>query len=45
MPDGAERTTIFDAFARFYDADYRDYVDDFDLVLTLAQRLGIRFWS
>ena len=40
MPDGSASTTIFDAFARFYDADYRDYVDDFDLILTLAQETG-----
>jgi SAM-dependent methyltransferase len=33
-------TTIFDAFARYYDADYRDYVDDIDLILTLAAETG-----
>lgn len=40
MPEGSASTTIFDAFARYYDADYRDYVDDFDLILTLAQETG-----
>ncbi len=40
MSDGSASTTIFDAFARYYDADYRDYVDDFDLILTLAQETG-----
>lgn len=40
MSDGSASTTIFDVFARYYDADYRDYVDDFDLILTLAQETG-----
>ena len=40
MPHGSASTTIFDVFARYYDADYRDYVDDFDLILTLAQETG-----
>ena len=40
MSDGSASTTIFDVFARYYDADYRDYVDDFDLILTLAQEIG-----
>jgi ubiquinone/menaquinone biosynthesis C-methylase UbiE len=40
MSDSSANATIFDAFARYYDADYRDYVDDFDLILTLAQEIG-----
>jgi ubiquinone/menaquinone biosynthesis C-methylase UbiE len=40
MPHDTASTTIFDAFARYYDADYRDYVEDFDLILTLAQETG-----
>lgn len=40
MPHGSASTSIFDVFARYYDADYRDYVDDFDLILTLAQEIG-----
>lgn len=40
MPHDSASTTIFDAFARYYDADYRDYVEDFDLILTLAQETG-----
>ena len=30
----------FDRFARFYDADYRFYDEDIDLVLELAQQAG-----
>ena len=30
----------FDAFARFYDGDYRDYTDDIALVVQTAQRAG-----
>ena len=30
----------FDAFARFYDDDYRDYADDIPLVLQTAQTVG-----
>lgn len=30
----------FDAFARYYDADYRNYDDDIDLILTLAAESG-----
>lgn len=30
----------FDAFARFYDQDYRNYVDDIPLVVDLAQESG-----
>lgn len=33
-------TTNFDAFARFYDDDYRDYADDLPLLLDLAQETG-----
>lgn len=33
-------TTIFDRFARFYDADYRHYQDDIDLILDLADQTG-----
>lgn len=40
MSDSLARPTIFDAFARYYDADYRDYVDDIDLILTLAAERG-----
>ena len=32
----------FDAFARYYDADYRNYDDDVDLILTLAAESGDR---
>jgi len=31
-------STLFDRFARFYDADYRHYQDDIDLVLDLADQ-------
>lgn len=30
-------TSLFDRFARFYDADYRDYDDDLGLILELAE--------
>ena len=30
----------FDAFARFYDGDYRDYTDDIPLVLQTARTAG-----
>ncbi len=30
----------FDAFARFYDGDYRDYIDDIPLVLKTARAAG-----
>lgn len=30
----------FDAFARFYDDDYRDYFDDLGLILDLAEEQG-----
>jgi SAM-dependent methyltransferase len=40
MPDSLARATTFDAFARYYDADYRDYVDDINLILTLAAESG-----
>ena len=30
----------FDAFARFYDGDYRDYTDDIALVVQTAQKAG-----
>ena len=30
----------FDRFARFYDADYRFYDEDIDLVVELAQQAG-----
>ncbi len=30
----------FDAFARFYDGDYRDYVEDLQLVTDLVQESG-----
>jgi SAM-dependent methyltransferase len=33
-------TSIFDRFARFYDADYRHYQDDLDLILDLADQTG-----
>ena len=33
-------TSAFDAFATYYDADYRDYDDDIDLILTLAEECG-----
>lgn len=31
---------LFDRFARFYDADYRDYDDDLDAILQLADECG-----
>jgi SAM-dependent methyltransferase len=40
MAESSASTSVFDAFAHYYDADYRDYVDDLDLILTLAQETG-----
>ncbi len=40
MSDHAAQPTPFDGFARYYDADYRDYTDDLDLILTLAAEAG-----
>jgi SAM-dependent methyltransferase len=40
MAQGPARAAIFDAFARYYDADYRNYDDDRDLILTLAAETG-----
>lgn len=34
------RAATFDRFARFYDADYRHYQDDIDLILDLAEQTG-----
>lgn len=34
--------TDFDAFAPFYDADYRDYDDDLQMIVDLAQSAGER---
>lgn len=31
---------LFDRFARYYDGDYRDYRDDIDLILALADEYG-----
>lgn len=40
-PDGFLQTPqSFDAFARFYDDDYRDYFDDLGLILGLAEEQG-----
>jgi SAM-dependent methyltransferase len=39
MPSQAD-STLFDRFARFYDADYRHYQDDLDLILDLAEQTG-----
>ena len=36
MPMTATPSAPFDAFARYYDADYRNYDADVDLILTLA---------
>jgi SAM-dependent methyltransferase len=36
MAQSTAHTAQFDAFARYYDADYREYSDDVDLILTLA---------
>lgn len=35
-----ERADLFDRFARFYDGDYRDYDDDLDAILQLAEEAG-----
>jgi SAM-dependent methyltransferase len=40
MSGNLAQATTFDAFARYYDADYRDYSDDLDLILTLAAETG-----
>jgi SAM-dependent methyltransferase len=40
MSGNPARTTTFDTFARYYDADYRDYNDDLDLILALAAETG-----
>jgi SAM-dependent methyltransferase len=40
MSDSLACASTFDAFARYYDADYRDYVDDLELILTLAAETG-----
>ncbi|MEZ4729194.1 MAG: class I SAM-dependent methyltransferase [Caldilineaceae bacterium] len=39
MIDSVSSAT-FDRFARFYDADYRHYQDDLDLILDLADQTG-----
>jgi SAM-dependent methyltransferase len=36
----AAQAELFDRFARFYDADYRHYQDDLDLILDLADQTG-----
>lgn len=36
----AMNPTIFDRFARFYDNDYRDYIDDIDAIKHLAKQCG-----
>jgi SAM-dependent methyltransferase len=41
QPDRAETlATQFDRFARFYDADYRHYQEDINLILDLADQTG-----
>lgn len=40
MLQSLAHATTFDAFARYYDADYRNYADDLDLILTLAAEAG-----
>lgn len=45
QPDGAEGSpsevsASFDRFARFYDDDYRNYYEDIDLLLSLADEYG-----
>lgn len=39
-PDPAPHAALFDRFARYYDDDYRDYDDDLDALLELAQEAG-----
>ena len=34
------QSALFDRFARFYDADYRDYEEDLGLILELAESAG-----
>jgi SAM-dependent methyltransferase len=34
------KAQLFDRFARYYDGDYRDFVDDLDLILDLASEAG-----
>jgi SAM-dependent methyltransferase len=38
-PNNAAVDAIFDRFARFYDEDYRDYDDDVDAIVHLAQEM------
>lgn len=40
QPAAAAEGAAFDAFAAYYDADYRGYDDDIDLILTLADECG-----
>jgi SAM-dependent methyltransferase len=40
MSDRPAHATPYDGFARYYDADYRNYVDDLELILTLAAECG-----
>lgn len=42
MPNQTQQTVAetFDRFARFYDADYRDYTDDIPAILDLAAEAG-----
>jgi SAM-dependent methyltransferase len=40
MAQSIAQPAQFDAFARYYDADYREYMDDVDLILTLAAETG-----
>jgi SAM-dependent methyltransferase len=40
MSDRLAHATPYDGFARFYDADYRNYVDDLELILMLAAECG-----
>jgi len=39
-PSQSEDAQLFDRFARFYDADYRYYEDDLQLIVDLAQDFG-----
>lgn len=40
MPTTLAPVAQFDAFARYYDADYRNYDEDIDVILTLAAESG-----
>jgi len=40
MPDAPSPASVFDRFAPFYDADYRDYTDDIELIGLLAAEAG-----